>query len=113
MKYQLLSLLSLFLVFNYSAMEKVAPRVLAADMVDRNALCVVYKGVLSNGLKIEINECTKQRKTRNANPLELHYSGKIGKKRLTRTQAREWAPLLQAAKQSTFVHRSFWDDSTD
>lgn len=104
MNYQLISFISLFLAFNCPAMEKITPQVLAAGTVVCSTHHTTYHGILDDGRRIEIEVCTKLRKTRNASPLELHYSGKIGKHRLTRAQARNWVTQLQEAKQITFVH---------
>lgn len=65
---------------------------------------ITYIGETNNSERIEIEVCTKVRKTRNANPLDVHYSGKIGKKRITRDQARQLIPYVQAALRNAYLH---------
>ena len=106
MNYSLLSLMGLFLGLYSAAMDHNALRVLAAWTQARTAQHTTYQGLLDDGRKIEIEVCTKMRQTRNANPYELHYSGRIGKKRLTRAEAQSFVSKLQAAKQFTYVNRA-------
>lgn len=104
MNYYLISFISLSLVLHSLAMDYDGLRVLAACTKVHSAHHTTYLGVLADNKKIEIEVCTKLRKTRNANPYELHYSGKIGKKRLTPAQARSLIGKLHEAKQFTYVH---------
>jgi hypothetical protein len=104
MNYSLVSSMSLFLVIHSFAMDHAGLQVLAAWTKVRVAHHTTYLGLSHDNRKIEIDECAKLRKTRNANPYELHYSGKIGKKRLTQAQARGLIGKLHEAKQFTYVH---------
>lgn len=106
MKIQLLSLISASFIFGCAGMERL--HVVAAMAIVRNAFHTTYKGVLHDGRVIEVEVCIKQRETRNANPLEFHYSGKINKKGITRAQARAIMPKLHEAKQRAFVHPSIF-----
>ena len=100
----LVGFMSLFLISNSVAMEQVALQVAAAWMDVKSTHHTTYTGLLQDDRKIEINVCTKQRQTRNANPYELHYSGRIDKKRLTRADARKLVKTLIEAKKFTSVH---------
>jgi hypothetical protein len=96
--------IGLFLISNSVAMEQIALQVVAADMVEKSANHTTYTGLTLDNQKIEIEVCTKMRKTRNANPYELHFSGRIGKKRLKRADARKLVNTLIEAKKFTYVH---------
>lgn len=94
----------LFLISNSVAMEQIALQVVAADMVVKSANHTTYTGLMRDNRKIEIEVCTKTRKTRNANPNELHYSGRIGKKRLKRADARKLVNTLLEVSKFTYLH---------
>lgn len=96
--------IGLFLTSNSVAMEQIALQVVAADMVVKSANHTTYTGLTLDNQKIEIEVCTKMRKTRNANPYELHYSGRIGKKRLKRADARKLVHTLLEVNKFTYVH---------
>lgn len=104
MNYSLVSCMSLFLVIHSLAMDHTGLRVVAAWTQVHTAHHITYLGWTDDNQKIEIEVCTKLRKTRNAKPYDLHYSGKIGKKRLTHAQARGLIDKLHEAEQFTYVH---------
>lgn len=85
-------------------MDFVGLSVVAAATSFKSDNQLTYIGITNDSKKIEIEVCTKLRKTRSANPLDVHYSGKIGKKRITRDQAKQLVPYLKAALRSTYLH---------
>lgn len=105
MKSVIAGLISLFFVIlNCLAMEQIALKVIGALTEVKSTYHTTYIGLLQDNQVIEIDVCTKQRQTRNASPYDLHYSGKIGKRRLTRAQASQLVKKLVEAKQITYLH---------
>ena len=104
MNYFLVGFISLFFISNSRAMEPGPLQITSAWLEVRGTYHTTYTAVLQDKREIKIEVCTKQRQTRNANPYELHYSGRIGKKRLTRADARKLVKTLIEAKKFTSVH---------
>lgn len=84
--------------------------IVGARSIARSKYHITFQGISLDNRRVEIEVCVKQRKTRNAKPKELHFCGRIDKKRLTPAQARALIPRLTQVQQTTFLHPSAFGD---
>ncbi len=102
------SMMFLFVTALSSCMERsiqdVGLSVVGAYATAKSPVHRAYTAITRDNQRVEINECVKTRITRGSNLFDVHYSGKIGKKRITRADARALLAYVKDAIKHTYLH---------